>query len=178
MVDLLQQTEAVPASYPAVPSDLSVEALTLDHDAIWARIEGHTAYRFTAREVVWTIEGREDEDWTPPLKPVVSHTAEKWENGAWVTVALDAGPLGLCLPSDGAFRITAQVGAGPTPSPVSEAFRRLAEHLADETDRAGVSEYSVTMGAISESYKRSVSWTARALQDSGAADMLRQYRRA
>ena len=178
MVDLLQQLEATPATYPDVPSGLSTESEALDADALWASLAGHTSHRFTEREVVWTIEGREDDDWTPPLAPLVSQTAEKWESGAWVSVTLPSGPLGFCLPSDGVFKITAQVGAGPVPAPVSEAFRRLAEHLADDSDRAGVGEYSVRMGPVTETYKRSAAWTAKALQDSGAADMLRPYRRA
>ena len=64
------------------------------------------------------------------------------------------------------------------PAAVSEAFRRLAEYMADDTDRAGVSSYSVNMGgAIQESYQRSAAHAARALQNSGAADLLRPYRR-
>lgn len=58
-------------------------------------------------------------------------------------------------------------------------YRQLAEYLADEHDRAGVSEYSVNMGgAISEACKRNPAWLARALDLSGAADLLRPYRRA
>ena len=178
MTDLLQEAEATPAAYPATPSGLSTPAAALDAEMIWERIEAYTRTRYTAREVVWTVEGREDASWTPPLSPVVSHTAEKWENGAWVSTTLPDGPVGLCLPSHGVFKVTAQVGAGDPPAAVSEAFRRLAEYMADDTDRAGVSSYSVNMGgAIQESYQRSAAHAARALQNSGAADLLRPYRR-
>jgi len=44
------------------------------------------------------------------------------------------GPLGICLPHGGTYRITAQVGAGDVPAPVSEAFRRLAEYSAEIGD--------------------------------------------
>ncbi|WP_197917310.1 hypothetical protein [Thiosulfatihalobacter marinus] len=178
MADLLQEIEETPASYPATPSGLSTPAAALDAEMIWERIEAYTRTRHTAREVVWTIEGGEGEDWQAPLSPLGFYTAEKWESGAWVSVTLADGPVGLCLPSDGVFKITAQVGAGDPPKAVSEAFRRLAEYMADETDRAGVSSYSVNMGgAIQETYQRSAAHAARALQNSGAADLLRPYRR-
>lgn len=178
MTDLLQEIEAIPETYPATPSGLSTPAAALDGDMIWQRIEAYTRTRYAAREVVWTVEGCRDENWTPPLSPVASHTAEKWEAGAWVSVTLSDGPVGLCLPTDGVFKVTAQVGAGNPPAAVSEAFRRLAEYMADDTDRAGVSSYSVNMGgAIQESYQRSAAHAARALQNSGAADLLRPYRR-
>lgn len=178
MTDLLQEAEATPASYSATPSGLSIPAAALDAEMIWERIEAYTRTRYTPREVVWTVEGGEGESWTPPLSPVASYTAEKWESGAWVSTTLPDGPVGLCLPSDGVFKVTAQVGAGNPPTAVSEAFRRLAEYMADDTDRAGVSSYSVNMGgAIQESYQRSAAFAARALQNSGAADLLRPYRR-
>ncbi|MEY8827670.1 hypothetical protein AB9K34_04505 [Sedimentitalea sp. XS_ASV28] len=174
MADLLQEIEAIPTSYPNVQSGLTAR----DAAVAWQRIEAYTRTRYTAREVVWTFEGREGEGWTPPLSPVTAHMAEKWEGGAWVSVTLADGPVGLCLPSDGVFRVTAQVGDGNQPAAVSEAFRRLAEYMADDTDRAGVSSYSVNMGgAIQESYQRSAAHAARALQNSGAADLLRPYRR-
>lgn len=178
MADLLKEDETTPESYPATPSGLSSSAAALDTDMIWQRIEAYTRTRYTAREIVWTVEGSEGGHWTPPLSPVASHIAEKWEGGAWVSTALPDGPVGLCLPSDGVFKVTAQVGAGNPPAAVSEAFRRLAEYMADDTDRAGVSSYSVNMGgAIQESYTRTASHAARALQNSGAADLLRPYRR-
>ncbi|MEM9714934.1 MAG: hypothetical protein AAF826_00300 [Pseudomonadota bacterium] len=177
MVEIIKQTEAAPDNYPGLPSGLSAMAAALDTDALWARIESHITYRFTARELVWVIEGLKGDDWTPPLASVVSQVAQKWDGGAWVSVALQDGPLGLCLPSDGLFKVAAQVGAGPVPAPVSEAFRRLAEYLADDGDQAGVSEYSFWIAEMSESFKRNAAWTAKALQDSGAADMLRPYRR-
>lgn len=178
MIDLLHEAEAVPASYPAAPSGLSIQAAALEATAIWQRIEAYTKTRYTARQVVWTLEGCEGLDWTPPLSPVASYSAQKWESGLWVTVTIPEGPIGLCLPSDGIFRVTAQVGAGTPPGAINEAFRRLAEYVSDEPDRAGVSSYSVNMGnAVQESYQRSAAHVARAIQYSGAADLLRPYRR-
>lgn len=178
MVDILKQEESAPASYPAV-TGLSDAALALDPDAIWQRIESYIAHRFAAREVVWTIEGVEDDALRFPLTPVASMTAEKWEAGAWVSVTLSEGPMGYVLPSDGSFRIAAQVGAGPVPAAVTAAFQRLAEYSADTEERAGATDYSVNLGgAIQENFSRYPSWLARAMQYSGAADLLRPYRRA
>jgi hypothetical protein len=178
MMDMIKQFEAVPAAYPDAPAGLSAEAAALDADMIWARIENYTAHRWTEREVVWTLLGSGGDEWHPRLTPVVSRVAHFWGD-QWEALTLLDGPLGICLPFDGTYRITAQVGGGDVPAPVLEAFRRLAEYLADETDRAGTSDYSVNMGgAIQESYERNPAWVARAMQYSGAGDLLRPYRRA
>lgn len=176
-VDLIKQFEAIPAAYPDPPSGLSSDAGALDADAIWARIEAYTAHRFTAREVVWTLLGGGGDQWHPTLTPVLSRVAHEWSDDAWAPVTLLDGPLGICLPYDGTYRITAQVGGGDVPAPVSEAFRRLAEYLTDDTG-SGVRQTSVNVGPITSSETRHVEWLPRALQLSGAADLLRNYRRA
>lgn len=185
MIDILKETEAIPAAYPDAPSGLSTAAAALDADMIWARIEAYTAHRFTPREVVWVMMAEAEDEWSPRLTPLVSHTAEQWNGVAWMTIDLIAGPLGFCLPYTGNFQITAQVGAGEVPAPVSEAFRRLAEYSAEIGADAMVAghnahhSHSVNIGsAVQESFDRSPTWAARAIQLSGAADLLRPYRRA
>lgn len=178
MIDVLKQFEEIPAQYPAVPSTLSVAAAALDSAMIWARIEDYIAHRFTEREVVWTLLGNGGDQFHPRLAPVVSSEAHFWTGAAWESVTLLQGPLGLCLPASGTYRITAQVGAGFVPAPVSEAFRRLAEYLAADPGTAGATSTSVSIGPIEESLNRSPAWVARAMQYSGAADLLRTYRRA
>lgn len=184
MADLLKQLEAEPESYPTV-SGLSTAAAAQNADMLWQRIESHIAHRWTAREVIWTLEGSEGEDWQAPLTPVASHTAQKWESGAWVSIVLASGPVGLCLPSDGTFKITAIVGGGDVPEAVAEAYRRLAEFSAEIgkdsmlTGHPSHTSHSAQIGTgITESFTRSGTWAARALQLSGAADLLRPYRRA
>lgn len=177
-IDLIKQFEDVPAAYPAAPAGLSTAAAALDADMIWARIESYTAWRFTEREVVWTLVGDGGDQFHPPLTPVVSRVAHVWREDAWVSLTLLDGPLGICLPHDGTYRITAQLGAGPVPAPVSEAFRRLAEYLADDPGTAGASSTSVAIGPIQETLDRNPAWVARAMQLSGAGDLLRKYRRA
>ncbi|WP_421906763.1 hypothetical protein [Mameliella sp.] len=180
MIDVLDQTEGAPTSWPIV-SGLSMAAAELDQDMLWQRIESYIAHRWGVREVVWVLTGEEDDEWRLPLTPLISHEAEKWESGAWVSTTIAAGPVGLCLPSDGTFRVTAQIGgAGAVPAAVYEAFRRLAEYSTETEDRGGVSDYSVSLGggAIQTSYSRNPAFMARALINSGAADLLRPYRRA
>jgi hypothetical protein len=174
MIDVIKQFEAVPVAYPKRPTGLSDEAAALDPDSVWARIEAYTVYRFSAREVVWTLRGNAGDEWHPRLAPMLSRVAHIWASGAWEVVTLFDGPLGICLPVDGIYRITAQVGAGGVPAPISEAFRRLAEY----STGIGSSADSFTAANDGESsFERSSAWAARAIQNSGAADLLRPYRR-
>jgi len=145
---------------------------------IWARIEDYTAHRFSLREVVWTLTGGGGDQFHPRLTPVVSRVAHIWDGAAWEALTLLDGPLGICLPHDGTYRITAQVGAGDVPAPVSEAFRRLAEYMADDPGRVGTTSFTDKIGPLEESINRAPTWLARAMQYSGAGDLLRPYRRA
>jgi hypothetical protein len=178
MIDVIKQFEAVPAAYPVAWAGLSTEAAALDTDMIWARIENYIAHRFTAREVVWTLIGNDGDQFNRRLTPVASSVAHIWTGEAWEAVTLLDGPLGLCLPYHGTYRITAQVGAGPVPAAVSEAFRRLAEYMADDPGRVGTTSFTDKIGPLEESIHRAPTWLARAMQYSGAADLLRTYRRA
>lgn len=175
MAVTIKQTEAIPASYPTV-SGLSTEAQALDAAALWQRIEAFTAWRWTAREVVWLVEG--DGDWCPPLAPVEVTAEEVWDGEAWVPATVYASPYGgYRLTTCGPFRFTATVGGGDVPAAVSEAFRRLAEYLVASIAPAGATSYSLNLGQVSESIEISASHTAKALHNSGAADLLRPYRR-
>lgn len=176
-IDLIKQFEAVPETYPDAPSGLSTDAASLDESMIWQRIEAYTAHRFTEREVVWTLLGDGGDQWHPPLTPVVSREAHVWRE-EWVALSLLDGPLGIILPSDGTYRITAQVGGGDVPVAVSEAFRRLAEYLGDDLGTAGASSTSVAIGPIQETLNRNPAWVAKAMQYSGAGDLLRNFRKA
>ncbi|WP_085307944.1 hypothetical protein [Planktotalea arctica] len=177
MIDLIKQFEDVPAVYPDAPDGLSTAAAAMDANLIWARIEAYTAHRFTAREVVWTLLGDAGDQFHPRLAPVVSSFAHHWGD-EWDAVTLQSGPLGFVLPFDGTYRITAQVGAGLVPAPVSEAFRRLVEYMSEEDGPSGSSSFVSSIGPLEESVTRSPNWMARAMQQSGAGDLLRSYRRA
>lgn len=176
-MEILKRDEAIPASYPAVPSGLSVAAAALDGDMIWQRIEAYTAHRFTDRQVIWIVEG--EGTWAPDLTPVTVTATQVWENFGWATTTLNPSAIGgYELPGDGPYRITANVGGGAVPAAVNEAFRRLAEYMAEEVEHHATYRISVTIGQITESLTRSPEWVARAMQLSGAGDLLRPYRRA
>jgi hypothetical protein len=241
MAETLKQIEGIPETYPNVQPFVH-RAERLDQDAvlkpelIWQRIEGYTAYRFTARQVVWIVEG--EGQWVPPLSPANITASEVWENGGWVETTPPVSPLGgFDLPGDGPYRITAIVGDGT---------RRLTYHVANNaswrapndaaelvsiekhTDGAWISDsitsqpngsfdlsggsYRITMDVpglqvpecvqeafrrlheysrgIAEQFRNDASyrkdgeievvnnWAGKALQVSGAADLLRPYRRA
>lgn len=68
--------------------------------------------------------------------------------------------------------------ADAPPEDVLEAFRRLAEYSTDKDAHPSLTSRSVEIGSLRESFERSPAWLARAMQYSGAADLLRPYRRA
>lgn len=167
MAETISQVEAVPAAYP-----------TTGHDALWQRIEAYVAHRWTERSVVWIVEG--PGHWQAPLTPVSDVTVEAWADGSYSPATPEASPLGGLILPVGTYRITATVGAdNPAPAIVLEAFNRLRAYFeAEDFGVPGASSYSVNLGQVSESVRRSPAWMAHALQHSGAADLLRQYRRA
>lgn len=178
MAETIKQTEALPETYPTVTAyphrqDWEGE-IAMDAGIIWQRIESYIAHRWTPREVVWIIEGTAGDEWTSPLVPLVSHTAERWDGSAWASVTLLSGPLGLCLPSDGTYKVTAQVGAGELPAGVEEAFWRLHEYSLGIADQFKNEASYRTMGDT----EVSPNWASKAIILSGAADLLRPYRRA
>ena len=181
MAVTLKQVEGVPAAWPAKPTGLSTEATALDVGIIWGRIEQWIARRWSSRSIVWTVEG--SGEWVPPLAPAIITTVEVW-SGAWGVVTLGASPLGgYDLDTEGPYRFTGTVGAGPVPLAGQEAYRRLAEYSAEVSDysmmkgRAGASSVDAEIGPIHESFSRSPSWAAKAMHNSGAADLLRPYRK-
>ena len=177
MVATISQTEAIPATYPTSPAGLSAAAAALSAPMLWQRLEGYVAQRWTSRAIVWVAEG--PGDWQPPLKPATISTVERWTGEAWeVTTDLLPSALGgYQLPGCGPYRFTGTVGSGTPPAAVLEAFRRLAEYMAGiDFDSLGLR--SINVPDIATEEMASPSWRARALQDSGAADLLRNYRRA
>lgn len=174
----LQQTESAPAAYPDAPTGLSTPAAALDPDMIWQRIENYIAHRFTEREVEWIVEGCGE--WHPPLAPTAITTIEIWNGAAWAVETPAPSPTGYCLDS-GTYRFVGTVGDddAEVPAAVQEAFRRLAEYLAADKGAPGATSERIEIPGVSTTeVSRSASWAARAMQNSGAGDLLRNYRRA
>jgi hypothetical protein len=184
MATTIKQNETAPESYPDLPSPspLSAAAAALDPAVVWQRIESYLAHRWTERAVEWIVEG--PGEWCPPLTPATITTVEVWSRaGEWEDVTENAtpSPLGYWLSASGPYRFTGLVAASPAPevpASVFEAFRRLAEYMAAPRGKAGATEESFSLGgSLQKSVRRSASWTARAIDNSGAGDLLRPFRR-
>lgn len=176
MAVTIKQVETPPAAWPAPPPDLSPAAAALDPAMVWRRIEDWVAHRWAPRAVTWTVEG--GGEWSPPLTPATVESADVWTiNGGWLPVVLEPGPLGYVL-APGVHRLAATVGAGPVPPAGLEAYKRLAEYMAGERARPGATADRQEIGPINMSVEINPAWLAKALPWSGAADLLRHYRRA
>jgi hypothetical protein len=171
----LQQIEAPPEGYPEDPYlTMSDEAAAFLATA-WQRIESYIAWRYSVRDVQWTVEGCGD--WLPPLKPATIETVEQWRNEAWEAATVPPSPLGgYCLPG-GTYRLTGTCGPADVPEIVAEAVKRLAEHMAATTGANGAGLRTENIDGVWSGEFDSRA-KARALVDSGAADLLRNYRRA
>ena len=174
MITLVRQDEAQPDSYPQTGiTDTQAEA------ALWSRIESYIAYRWSPRSVTWTLQGAGD--WTPPLAPAVVEKVERWNGSDWLEITDTAGPLGYAFDAYGTYRVHATVGEETDPpAAVLEAFNRLSGYLEDEITLVNsATRETVNYGnGLSVSRDRPAAWIAQALQHSGAADLLRGYRRA
>ncbi|MCB1335062.1 MAG: hypothetical protein KDK26_15780 [Roseivivax sp.] len=175
MAVTISQQEGLPTAYPATPTGATTSASAAK--VIWDRIEARCAHRWTARQVTWIVEG--EGEWTPPLAPATITSAEVWESHAWTATTLNPSALGgFELPGDGPYRFTATVGGGEVPPAVAKAFVRLAEYIFAASEMpAGASKHSLSIGdAITRDTTRNPAWLARAMDYSGAADLLRPYR--
>ena len=175
MATTLKQTESV-VDYPPAPDGLSEAAAALDSDAIWQRIESYCSHRWSERDVEWIAEG--PGEWTPPLIPAVIDAVEIWSDGGWVEAFPVATALGgVKLQCANEYRIRATVGADvEVPAAAAEAFRRLVEYSADSEERSGVTAYSSKAGDLGEDVRRAANWKSKAMQNSGAGDLLRPFR--
>lgn len=179
MTTTLRQTEAIPATYPGAPAGLSTAAAALDPDFIWQRIEAYTVWRWSERPIEWLVEG--PGHWRAPLNPATIETTERWTGSAWAAETPPPSPLGgYELQGCGPYRFVGTLGedAAVVPAAVLEAFRRLAEYMAAKSGKPGATSESVSAGSVTLSHNRSAEWMARAMINSGAADLLRRYRRA
>lgn len=177
MAITVKQTEAIPASYPVVNTAGWKIVSDLNIAAVWQRIEAYTVHRFTSRAVEWVVEG--PGEWCPPLRPAAIATVEIWTGTDWEAIAAIGSPLGYWLSNAGPYRFTGTIGGGDLPETVKEAFRRLCEYLSQARPDAGagVRSRTASLGPITESVVVDATWAARALEASGAADLLRPYRR-
>lgn len=180
MAETVRTIEAMPEGWPEIPGTPP----GTNQAAIWQRIEDWCSERWTPRQVTWLVQG--DGEWSPPLTPATVVTVESWDRD-WQAADL-ATPAwgGIALRGD-SHRVTAIVGAdNPPPPAVLEAARRLALYVAEneaegsffDMPRSASSFDANLDGVGSKSVRRSAQWLAQAIQNSGAADLLRRYRKA
>lgn len=167
------------AEWPARPVGLSTKATAIEPEVIWRRIEAWIAWRWGLRPAAFIVEGGCG-SWRPPLYPLVATTVEAWNGEGWEAVTLAADPLGgLKLGSATHYRIAGALGIDDTPpEDVCEAYRRLAGYFSRTERHPGASAFTDEIGSLRQVEDRAPTWLARALTYSGAADLLRPYRRA
>jgi len=182
MIDVIEQIETDPASWPAKPAGLSTGADALAPAFVWSKLETRMAWRWGVRTVEWIIEGGPG-PFDLPLRPAEVTLTEAWSGEAWETVTLaPTARGGVHLSSRAPYRITATVGdAEAPPALVLEAYRRYAEYIVELEGApvpSGVLSHSIDLGGVKESMRFDPWRRAQALDQSGAGDLLRIYRRA
>ena len=103
---------------------------------------------------------------------------ERWEGDAWTLAAIQDAPVGIKF-TPGTYRVSGTAGTAETPRPDAiEGYRRYAEVVAATGEKPGFTRWSRNIGG-----EYVVSWTrernamAKAMLSSGAADILRRYRK-
>lgn len=192
MPSTLSIEEAEPTNWPQIDPDddgASVPATAQDDEptfrrytrAAWQRVQGWVAHRWNVRSCVFVVEG--PGDWIAPLQPFTATAMEQWIDNAWVSVTLAPNALGgLVLDAVGPYRLTGSLGtANAPPEVVRQAVWRLGKYLeaADvlPANERATSSYKFDVGGLSVERARNPNWIARAMQQSGAADLLRPWRR-
>lgn len=200
MAVTLRIDEGEPDTYPRIVIE-DDPAIAIDPEpqirktvaAAWQRVESYIAHRWNSRSVVYIAEG--PGDWRADLSPSTIANVEVWRDNAWVAETLDPAPLGgYGLDSEGPYRFTGTVGsASEPPRAVKEAVFRLVQYFraVDETppEHRIVSSLKTDQAPYYQPHdathslreldieRPNAQWIARALQYSGAADLLRPYRK-
>jgi len=143
----------------------------------WERLERWVTHRWAERGVTWIVEG--PGPWVPPLQPVTISMASRWTSGTWQPVTLEETPLsGYCLADGCTYRFEGVAGDDSTPpASVAEALRRLIDYSAAAEANAPYTSVREEVGDVGLSVEMPSLNFARALQQSGAADLLRPWRR-
>ncbi len=185
-MELLKFEEAEPASVPTLTVHTDGASSTVEPDhTIWRRIETYISHRWTARQCVWTVKG--PGIWVSHLSPISNLTADVWDEVTYTWSAytpIQSPTGGFEFSGYKTYKITATVGdtVAGVPQLVVDAYSRLKAYLEDSNALSvpvGSNSYSQKIGenGIDESLDRSPNYLARAMQYSGAGDLLRRYRR-
>ena len=156
-----------------------------EDEALWRRIEQYIVWRWGERTVEWIIQGQGL--FMPPLKPVTITVIERFNDygcpaypaSAWIPQTPMRTPFGVNLQLPAFYRIQGTAGQNvPPPDDVLEAYTRLAEYVASVKDdgRVGATSVTDTVPGVTLTVHRPVQSLSRALEYSGAADLLKAYR--
>lgn len=200
--EMLVFDEMEPETYPEVPqSALVFQSDTAGvPDWIWQRIEAYCNWRWTPREAQIVVDG--GMPFNIPARPFRITKVEKYppaptglETMEWYEVPTSyVTQMGWrMIPCGELVRITGIVGEdNPAPPAVIQAAVRLHGYLGHTpesypmwaTGRSHTAEHTTTgegggsTRSQNESFQRRADYMALAMQHSGAADLLRRYRRA
>ena len=142
-------------------------------------------WRWGERSVEWTVHGAGL--FVPPLKPVAITTVSRFndygapgqEPGAWIPRSLRRTPFGVRIDSPGFYKVQGTAGdAQSAPPDVLEAYTRMADYLASlkAEGSIGAASFTDSVPGVTRTVHRSAQAMARALEYSGAADILKAYR--
>lgn len=176
MVVTIDIQEGEPGACPSIGADIDPAQAAI----AWRRVEGWIGWRWGVRPVAFVLEGAGE--WAPPLVPLAEPVAATWCAGAWAAITPPAGPLGgFLFDTVGPHRVEALLGsAEPPPEMVREAVRRLAHYnteLAGQAAELASTRRTSIAGALDIESTADPRLLARALTYSGAADLLRPWRK-
>jgi len=173
---LLDEQEGEPVAWPEVehwtrPPDGTGWTATVAPAVTWRRLESWIARRWPARAVTWIVEG--PGAFVAPLGPFALATFERWHGDGWISETPTPAPLGWALEA-AVYRVEGTAGDDTAPPPaVLEAHRRLHEYA------TGIANSYQSEAAIyaSDTSRAPAGWAGKAIHLSGAADLLRPWRR-
>jgi len=162
MTSLFIESETeISTTYPDAPNDDPV---------IWDRLEAFCNFRWSETVMEFVVNPPCEIQWQPPYEPFTVDLV----NGEAATPD-DFGAVTLREKS----KVRATIGGATPSATVLKAYERLADYMAATDDApGGTSRYSVTIGDLSESWSRHPDYMARAIHNSGAADLLRKFKKA
>ena len=163
----IESETEISVTYPAAPAGAPAG---IANEVVWDRLEAFCNFRWSETVMEFVVNPPCEIEWQPPYVPFVIDTV-----AGEAASPDDFGAVTLSEKS----KVRATIG-GVTPSEtVNAAYLRLAEYMAAEDDApGGVSRYSIDVGDIAESWSCKPDHMGKAIHNSGAADLLRKFKKA
>jgi len=178
--------EEIPDSYPEVPlTALAAPDFGPPAAWVWARIEAYCSWRWTPR--VARLEVYNHSGWIRmPVRPfrvtkleICNSSGQFWE---WTELDISCAPQrGWNIYAPGLNTCIRGIAGenNPAPGAVIHAAVRLHTYLAHQPESFPLwaTSKSHAQGDSNDGFQRPANYIAKAMQHSGAADLLRTYRR-